>query len=349
MSYQIISIAGLFYLLAIPVYIVYILTKNNKVGYIATGALSIGVLIHLYGFIQRFKEMYAINHSIIRSIPLTNLYESLVFFALCIVIGYLFIEWRYKNKSFGVLVSIIVGIIIGLTDVLGITKEAQPLIPALKSNWLLVHVTLSFISYAAFALGFITALLYIIMISENKKSFKYIFSTMLLGLIVFMFVSITFDVLTASNSKSVKIFHSTLSNPSILISIFSWTALIGLIFLFWKFGNLITKTLQSLKITPEFLEDITYKMIAFGFPIFTIGALVFGAIWAEQAWGRYWGWDPKETWSLITWFVYAFYLHAKFIRGWRGVKTSIIAVVGFLVTMFTYLGVNLLLSGLHAY
>lgn len=349
MSYQTISIAGLLYIIAMPIYIFYILTKNNKVGYIATAALSIGVLTHLYGFIQRFKEMYVINHSIMRSIPITNLYESLVFFVLCLVVGYLFIEWKYKNKTFGVLVSIIAGITIGLTDVLGISKEVQPLVPALKSNWLLAHVTLSFISYAAFALSFITALLHVIMSSESKKSFQYIFSTTVLGLMVFMFFSIILDISMSSSPKSVKFFSSTLKNSSTLISLFSWAVLIGLIFLSWKFGNIIAKILQNLKITPQFLENLTYKVIAFGFPIFTIGGLVFGAIWAEQAWGRYWGWDPKETWSLITWFVYAFYLHAKFIKGWRGTKTSMIAVVGFLVTVFTYLGVNLFLSGLHSY
>jgi len=349
MSYQIISIAGLLYILSMPVYIIYILTKNKKLGFVATGILCSGALIHIYGFIQRFKEMYSINYSIMRSIPITNLYESLVFFVMCIILGYLFIEWKYKNKSFGVFISILAGITIGITDLLGITKEVQPLVPALKSNWLLAHVTLSFIAYAAFAISFITALLHVIMGSANKRSFKYIFSTFLLGLMVFMFISVILDILTGANPKSVKIFHSTLLNSSVILSIFSWILLTALIFLFWKFGDGIIKILRNFKITSDFLEDITYKGIAFGFPIFTIGGLVFGAIWADQAWGRYWGWDPKETWSLITWFVYAFYLHAKFIRGWKGTKTSMIAVIGFLVTIFTYLGVNLFLSGLHSY
>lgn len=169
MSYQIISIAGLLYILAMPIYIVYVLTKNNKVGYIATATLSFGALIHIYGFIQRFKEMYAINHSIMRSIPITNLYESLIFFVLCLIVGYLFIEWKYKKKSFGVFISIVAGITIGLTDLLGISKEVQPLVPALKSNWLLAHVTLSFISYAAFGISFITGLLHVIMESQDKN------------------------------------------------------------------------------------------------------------------------------------------------------------------------------------
>lgn len=349
MSYQIIAIAGLLYMIAMPVYIVYILAKSQKVGYFATGILSLGVIIHIFGFIQRFKEMYEINQSVMRSIPLTNLYESLIFFVMCLVVGYLFIEWRYKKKSLGVFVAVLAGITISLTDLLGISKNVQPLVPALKSNWLLAHVTLSFISYAAFGISFITGLLHIIVDTENKKSFKYIFSTVLLGFMLFMFLSVIIDVATASNPKSVKIFHATLGNPSTFISIISWLILLIFVFTAWFSGSFIRNLLQNFKIDGDFLEDITYKAIAFGFPIFTIGGLVFGAIWADQAWGRYWGWDPKETWSLITWFVYAFYLHAKFIRGWRGSKISIIAVIGFIVTIFTYLGVNIFLSGLHSY
>ncbi|MEJ5226722.1 c-type cytochrome biogenesis protein CcsB [Thermodesulfovibrio sp.] len=349
MSYQIISIAGLFYILAMPIYIIYMLSKNNKVGYLASTTLLLGASIHIYGFVRRFFEMYAINHSVMRSIPITNLYESLVFFVLSLVIGYLFIEWKYKKKSFGVFISIIAGIGIGLTELLGMAREVQPLVPALKSNWLLAHVTLSFIAYAAFAISFITALLHIIVSSENKKSFKYYFSTALLGVMLFVFISMIIDIITAGNPKSVKMFHSTLGNSSLPIAILSWLSLLGFIFISYKFSDKLVKILKEFRIDDNFLEDITYKGIAFGFPIFTIGGLVFGAIWADQAWGRYWGWDPKETWSLITWFVYAFYLHAKFIRGWQANKTSMIAVVGFIVTLFTYLGVNLFLSGLHSY
>ncbi len=349
MSYQIISIAGLIYIIAMPIYIIYLLTKKEKIGYLGTGALCIGVLIHLFGFIQRFREMYEINHSFIRSVPITNLYESLVFFVLCLVLGYLIVEWKYGKKGFGVIVSLIAGIAIGLTELLGVTKEVQPLVPALKSNWLLAHVTLSFIAYAAFAISFVAGLFHVLMTSENRKSFKYILSTTILAFMFFLILSVIIDMATVENQKSIKIFHFTLGNSSLFVAILSWSALLAIIFVFWRWGEVIVRILKEFKIDANLLEEITYKGIAFGFPLFTIGGLVFGAIWADQAWGRYWGWDPKETWSLITWFVYAFYLHAKFIRGWSGSKTAVIAVVGFLVTIFTYLGVNLFLSGLHSY
>lgn len=99
----------------------------------------------------------------------------------------------------------------------------------------------------------------------------------------------------------------------------------------------------------ERLDRLTYTAIGIGYPIFTAGALIFGAIWAENAWGRYWSWDPKETWALITWLTYTVYLHARFIRALRGRISSIISIIGFLFTLFTFFGVNFLLSGLHSY
>jgi cytochrome c-type biogenesis protein CcsB len=97
------------------------------------------------------------------------------------------------------------------------------------------------------------------------------------------------------------------------------------------------------------LDEISYRTIAIGFPIFTLGALIFAMIWAAQAWGRFWGWDPKETWALITWLFYAAYLHLRLSRGWHGLKSAWLSVIGFLLVMFTLVGVNLLLSGLHSY
>ena len=125
--------------------------------------------------------------------------------------------------------------------------------------------------------------------------------------------------------------------------------MIVLILLIWRFGIVLKSVIEKFSISAVNLDEITYKSIAVGFPIFTLGGLIFGAIWADQAWGTYWSWDPKETWSLITWFVYAFYLHGRMLRGWRGKGVAIVAVVGFMAVIFTYLGVNLLLSGLHAY
>ncbi len=101
--------------------------------------------------------------------------------------------------------------------------------------------------------------------------------------------------------------------------------------------------------TKEILDKLTYKSIAIGLPVFTIGALIFGSIWAYRAWGTYWNWDPKETWSLITFLVYILYLHMRLQRGWKAEATTWIAIIGFLVAVFTFLGVNYLMTGMHSY
>jgi cytochrome c-type biogenesis protein CcsB len=98
----------------------------------------------------------------------------------------------------------------------------------------------------------------------------------------------------------------------------------------------------------EVLDEFSYRIIGVGFPLLTLG-IVTGAAWANSAWGSYWSWDPKETWSLIVWLIYAAYLHARIARGWRGRRSAWLSVVGFCATLFCYLGVNLLLSGLHSY
>jgi cytochrome c-type biogenesis protein CcsB len=145
------------------------------------------------------------------------------------------------------------------------------------------------------------------------------------------------------------LFKTSFLNPSAAVKTGSWIAAIVIVFLTWRYGSIIKAVIEKFNVTADMLDEITYKSIAIGFPIFTLGGLIFGAIWADQAWGVYWSWDPKETWSLITWFIYAFYLHSRMIRGWQGKKVAIVAVIGFMAVIFTYLGVNLLLSGLHAY
>jgi cytochrome c-type biogenesis protein CcsB len=293
--------------------------------------------------------------SIWRSAPLTNLYESLVFFIWCLILGYLIIEFKFKNRSFGAFVTPVAGLALAFIDLSGMSKEIQPLVPALQSNWLLVHVMMSFIAYAAFSLSFSTALMYLIIKTEKRYEISYIFWSITLAVFIVLLLATGIDLLKFKVMVKPDIFIKTYMfkasffNPSGAIKIASWILACCILFAVWRYGDVLKTVIQKFNITPEMLDEITYKSIAIGFPIFTLGGLIFGAIWADQAWGVYWSWDPKETWSLITWFIYAFYLHGRMIRGWRGKRVAIVAVIGFMAVIFTYLGVNLLLSGLHSY
>ena len=162
---------------------------------------------------------------------------------------------------------------------------------------------------------------------------------------------LTYKVSVQSQEELIKsyLFKASFRSSSSSVVLLSYTLAAAFVFFIWRFGGILKKIIAGFNISYDTLDEITYKLIATGFPIFTIGGLIFGAIWADQAWGKYWTWDPKETWSLITWFFYAFYLHSRLMRGWKGKKVAMVAVLGFIAVIFTYLGVNLLLSGLHSY
>ncbi|MFC1490510.1 c-type cytochrome biogenesis protein CcsB [Candidatus Latescibacterota bacterium] len=210
--------------------------------------------------------------------PVTNMYESMNFFSCSIVLAYIIVEQKFKNRTFGVFILPVVFLLMSFSSHPAISKEIVPLIPALQSQWLVWHVLLSFIGEAAFAVAFGTSIMYLIRSGAKDNSF-------------------------------------------------------------------IGRTFPQLSM----LDTISYRAIIIGFPIFTIGALIFGAIWAKYAWGDYWTWDPKETWALITWIVYALYLHIRIVHGWKGKPAAWISIIGFAATMFTLFGVNYILSGLHSY
>jgi len=350
------GISTIAYFLAMIIYITHLAFKKKTIGITATGITIFGFASQTIAFILRWKEFaHFSGMGIWRSAPLTNLYESLIFFIWCLILGYLIIEFKFKNRSFGAFVTPIAGLALAFIDLSGMSKEIQPLVPALQSNWLLAHVMMSFIAYAAFALSFSTGLMYLIIRSEKRNEFSYIFWTITLGIFTTFLIATGIDLLTFKVMVKPDIFIQTYMfkasflNSSAAIRIASWLAMLFITFIVWKYGSGIKKVIEKFNLTSQMLDEITYKSIAIGFPIFTLGGLIFGAIWADQAWGVYWSWDPKETWSLITWFIYAFYLHGRMVQGWRGKKVAIVAVIGFVAVIFTYLGVNLLLSGLHSY
>ena len=266
-------------------YIAFIATKSNKVATAATLAALAGFIIQTGALGMRWYESYAILGSEHGRAPLTNLYESVVFFAWSIVGLYLFMEWKYfkKYRAIGAFV-LPIALFAMLWGQLSLNKSIDPLVPALQSNWLTYHVITCFIGYAAFAIAFGVSIMYLLKIGKEEK-------------------------------------HQGPDPMGGILGMFPPTRV---------------------------LDDINYKAIMIGFPMLTLG-IITGAAWAYYAWGTYWSWDPKETWSLIVWFIYAAFLHARFTRGWAGRKTAWLSILGFGATIFCYLGVNLVLSGLHSY
>ncbi|HSB07780.1 MAG TPA: c-type cytochrome biogenesis protein CcsB [Thermodesulfobacteriota bacterium] len=270
------NIAMGIYLVSFLGYLVFATSQHKGVGSVGTAILSVGLILHSAGLVLRWIETHQTGYGYV---PLSNMYESLVFFSWTIVLIYLILEFKYRQKVIGVFVTPFAFLAIALTSIIpGIDAKITPLVPALQSNWLTIHVTTCFFGYASFAVSFGISILYLI---RDRKEGK-----------------------AAGISK-------------------------------WLPASPI-------------LDEINYKSIVIGFPMLTLG-IVTGAAWANYAWGTYWSWDPKETWSLITWFVYAAFLHARLTRDWRGRKAAILSIVGFVAVLFTYFGVNYLLSGLHSY
>ncbi len=361
-SSMLFGVATVAYIFAMMAYISYLVTKKNVVGQAATTITVIGFASHTLAFIFRWKEFYDMNirlglgADILRAAPLTNLYESLIFFVWCLILAYIIVEYKYKNRSFGAFVTPVAGLALAYIELSGMSTDIKPLVPALQSNWLLAHVFMSFIAYACFALSFSTGLMYLITTTDRKTESSYIFWTLMLGVFLVVLAAMGLDYLkfSVAGMKPEELvqsylFKATFLSPSPVVAFGSFVAAIVALFAIWNWGGVLKRIIGSFGVQSGILDEITYKSIAIGFPIFTLGGLIFGAIWADQAWGVYWSWDPKETWSLITWFVYAFFLHARLLRGWRGHKMAVVAVIGFVSVVFTYLGVNLLLSGLHAY
>ncbi len=273
-SASIISVTTFAYGLAVVFYIAGWIFKKHLPARLGTAAMVAAAAGNAAGFFLRWAESHQMGYGYV---PLSNLYESLIFFSLCVAGIYLFVEFRYRIANIGVFASLCAFLAVAYASLPSVESEIQPLIPALQSNWLIAHVITCFIGYAAFAVACGISLMYL--------------------------------------AKSAS------PNPS------SGAA------------GRIPDT--------ETLDDVTHQMVTFGFLFLSIG-IITGAVWAEQAWGRYWGWDPKETWSLVTWLIYATLLHARFMRGWAGKKIAVLSCLGFAAVLFTYFGVNLL-PGLHSY
>jgi cytochrome c-type biogenesis protein CcsB len=233
--------------------------------------------------------------------PLSNLYESLLFLTWILLTTYLYIETKTNSRLIGAIVVPVTLLISGFAN-LTLSPEMQkssPLVPALQSNWLMMHVSMMLVSYGTLIIGSLLSILFLVISGSKDIDFK-------------------------SNGYNGILEYSQTKVVSPEIS---------------EFGKI--KLLQS-------LDNWSYRIIGLGFPFLTIG-IISGGVWANEAWGSYWSWDPKETWALITWLVFATYLHARITKGWEGKKTAILGGLGFFVIWICYLGVNFLGKGFHSY
>lgn len=249
------------YFIACVLYFVHSAFKNRLAGKLAFSSMVIAFLANSGAVISRW---YSAGRP-----PLSNLHEVLIFFAWSLTLVYLVMETVLKFKFLGAFSAMLS--IFALTYASLLDTSIKPLLPALRSNWLVVHVVSYFIGYGAAAIASLSSAVYLGAPSRN--------------------------------------------------------------------GDI------SLR---QKMDAVSYPLILFAFPFLTIG-LTTGAVWANRAWGSYWSWDPKETWSLITWLIYAGYLHLRIVKGWQGKKMAYLSVTGFVAILFTFLGVNVFFGGLHSY
>ena len=274
--FDILSYITFVYFGAFFLYLIMMVMGRDFFGRMATLVSGLGLLAQTAAIAQRWVESYELG---IGHAPFSNLYESLIFFAWTLILLYLIVEWRTKNRTLGVFVTPLAFLAMAYASFSpNIKSGIQPLIPALKSNWLTAHVITCFFGYAAFGLSFGLSSMYLLKRLDTQNR-----------------------------------------------------------------NNIFLRLIPRQGI----LDDLNYQMVVIGFLMLTLG-IITGSVWAHSAWGSYWTWDPKETWSLITWLVYASVIHSRLVRGWKGKKIAILCIIGFLCVLFTYFGVNYL-AGLHSY
>lgn len=284
----------------------------KPLGVVGMGVALVGALVTLVS-----RGVIA-NH-----VPWSNLWESMIFMMFGTLVFYFVVEFWYKPKHFGVMAAPLVLLLIGGASLLPPQfKGAAPLMPALQSYWIKIHTSAILLSYAAFTISFGTAMAYFFFAWRAKQQQSK-------------------PALAAGLNVSPS-GEATLAGPAAM------TATADATWVPDGLGRTQTGPEAPFKKELDFFDELTYRLILIGFPLLMFG-IITGAMWANSAWGTYWSWDPKETWSLITWFIYAAYLHARITKDWVGHKAAGLAAVGFASVIVTYIGVNYLSSGLHSY
>ncbi|WP_029192672.1 c-type cytochrome biogenesis protein CcsB [Paenibacillus harenae] len=355
--------------------------KPNKWAAIAISVTMLGFVTHLGYFITRWL---ASGHA-----PVSNMFEFVTAFSMMFVLGFIILYFLYKVSILGLFTLPITLLMISYGSLF--PTDVSPLIPALQSDWLAIHVTTTALGSAILASSFIAGIIYLLrsvdQTKQSKKTFwleviMYMIMT-ILAFVVFTSIyrgldyEVVYNWIDKNDQEAEMTYHlpslvgpnqgelltkgkmdAFVEVPAIIdagkLNTVIWSAIAALLL----YGGLrlllrkrISAALQPLtkNIKLDMVDEIGYRSVAIGFPIFTLGALVFAMIWAQIAWTRYWGWDPKEVWALITWLFYAAYLHLRLSKGWSGERSAWLGVIGFGIIIFNLVFVNLIIAGLHSY
>jgi cytochrome c-type biogenesis protein CcsB len=349
---------------------------------------TLGITVTIVGFIAQLgyfiTRWIAAGHA-----PVSNLFEFTTFFGMALVGAFIVIFYIYKTPLLGLFTLPIAILIIAYASMF--PRDISPLIPALQSDWLHIHVTTAALGEAILAISFAAGLIYLVKYIDQSKKSKRTFwlETIMVSLLCtvgFIAVTTTFSLMdykatfnwidkddVAAEFKYTMPalvgphegelltegkFEPLVDMPAIInakkLNTVIWSIAAGL-FLYGLMRVIFRKRIGALlkplvkNVNLDLVDEISYRSVLIGFPVFTLGALIFAMIWAQVAWTRFWGWDPKEVWALITWLFYAAFLHLRMSKGWHGEKSAWLAVIGFVIIMFNLIAVNLVIAGLHSY
>lgn len=357
------------------------LAVKSKGVFIAKGGMMISYIAFILQISYFVLRWIAVGHA-----PVSNMYEFMTFFGIMLHGAFLLLHILYKQTVLGLFSIPAALLIIGYGSVF--SNDTTPLIPSLQSNWLAIHVIAVAGSSAVLSIAFVTGIMYLLRtLDVNQKSIgsfclEVVFYCLIVvvGFIVssllfnFFFspvtvqitdvekasqtVTYTMPVIVVNESAEANTSYGIVEIPSAihaqkLNSIF-WSFITGsLLYTLLRIGTR-KRVIQLLKpftrkTNPVLLDEIAYRSVLIGFPLFSLGGLFFAMIWAQLAWGRYWGWDPKEVWALITWLFYAALLHLRLSKGWEGERTAWLSIIGFGLIVFNQVFVNLVIAGLHSY
>lgn len=358
----------------------------DRLGTYGFYAAVAGVLLHALAMAVRWVAF--------GQVPMSNMFEYMSFLGWSVMLFFVILSAWFKLPALGAFVAPVGVIVIAYASVF--PTEVKPLVPALQSYWLPLHVSFAALGEGAFAVSFGAALMYLLRVRKEKADG---WEEAVLEIFFFCGAALTGFLLLALGFKLAG-YSAEVTNMAGGLGVLNYSlppfigpegsrlgeaAFLGLpLPLFqaptWMNGAYAAKNLNTVVLSlaagavlygivrliagiplrelgtkavgnmnPRLLDEVSYRGIAVGFPLFTLGGLVFAMIWAQKAWGAYWQWDPKETWALITWLFYSGYLHMRIVRGWEGRPAAWVSALGFLIVMFTLVGVNLLISGLHSY